>query len=131
MLLRSLHEMNAYQAEVFVCPSVCLLALFNSETAGQISMKYGMEIMSLGSTLKTHRFSAVGNTNMVDERISEVESTPAPLTVALCNLCTIYGRMKQNVLFFLYFTFWLYADRSSVLTTKLVHNVILILVYST
>jgi hypothetical protein len=48
IIMRSLHEMNAYWAA-----HVCLSALFNLRTAGRIWMKFGMEIMLLGTTLKS------------------------------------------------------------------------------
>jgi hypothetical protein len=45
-------------------------------------MKFGMGVMPLGSTLKLYfLISYFGDTNMVGERTSEVDSTLAPLTL--------------------------------------------------
>jgi hypothetical protein len=47
--LHNVHEMNTQRAG-----HVCLSAWFNSITAGRIWMKFGMDVMPLGTTLKSY-----------------------------------------------------------------------------
>jgi hypothetical protein len=69
--------MNAYRAG-----HVYLSAQLNSKTSTQIWVKFGMDIMPLGTTLKPYfSISTIGNTNMADEQTCEVGSTLAPLAM--------------------------------------------------
>jgi hypothetical protein len=49
VFLHDVHEMNAYRAG-----HVCLSAWFNSRTARRIWMKFGMDIISFATTLKSY-----------------------------------------------------------------------------
>jgi hypothetical protein len=56
-IMRSLHdvlEMNTYKADY-----VCLSAWFNSRTARRTWMKYDIDVMRLGPTLKS--YSSISN----------------------------------------------------------------------
>jgi hypothetical protein len=56
IIMRYLHdanEMNAKRAG-HVCLSVRLIAWLNSRTARRIWMKFGMDVMPLGTTLKSY-----------------------------------------------------------------------------
>jgi hypothetical protein len=55
--LHDVHEVNIYRAD-HVCPSTHLSIWFNSRTTGQIWMKFGTDVMPLGTTL------TISNTNM-------------------------------------------------------------------
>jgi hypothetical protein len=46
--LHDVHEMNAYRAG-----PIFLSAWFNSKIAGRIRMKFGMDVMPLGTTVKS------------------------------------------------------------------------------
>jgi hypothetical protein len=49
--LHDMHEMKGHRAG-HACPSVRLFTWLNSRTSWRIWMKFGMNIMPLGSTLK-------------------------------------------------------------------------------
>jgi hypothetical protein len=80
-----MHNMNAYWADG-VCLSVCRSEWFNSRTAEQSLMKFGMNIMQLKATKNSNfEFPTIGNTNMADERTCEVGSTLELLNIGSCN----------------------------------------------
>jgi len=73
------HEMNAYRTGC-VCPYDL------TQTAGLILMKYRIDIMTLGSTLKSYfRFPTVGDPNMAEQQTCELRSTITPLTIGPYN----------------------------------------------
>jgi hypothetical protein len=57
--LHDVHEMNAKRAGR-ICLSVRLSAWFNSRAAGRILMKFGMDVMQLGTTINSN-FSILYN----------------------------------------------------------------------
>jgi hypothetical protein len=69
-----------------VCLSVRLYALLQSRTARRIWIKFGIDIMLLGTTLKSYcTVSCNLITNVESEQTYEVGSTLVPPTVGLFN----------------------------------------------
>jgi hypothetical protein len=95
-----LHEMIIHFYAFFALYGCSeLIGLFMSVCPGQIWVKFGMEIMPLGTTVKLYfLFSTIGTIIVANEQTCEVGTTLAPFAAEPSNLRMIIDFQQiQNV----------------------------------